>query len=287
MTIHREIPSSTPDRREDLAILRLQNAADLDLRFDRIEQRLASLERMLGELREARGAASGERGGSAVRIASELPVDATPLAPSSVPSIPHPATSSHEDDAELDASVRDYVARLLRKDEANPADSAQESEPSADAPANIEPSAASVWRDTPEESPLPMGSQEADETPEAACAACVPELSSPPSDPPPLRLPPEREANLDALREVANLSATAAIRTYERSQAVRKTADRLPLLFIGLACGLMLLYSACASGQTALFVGAGAAFVGAALAGSQLLVILSRWLAASQPLETR
>ena len=99
----------------------------------------------------------------------------------------------------------------------------------------------------------------------------------------PLRPRPERDANLEAMRLVANLSATAAIRTYEKSQAARKTVDRLPLLLIGLVCGLMLLYSAFSSGQAAMLVGAGVAFVGVALTAWQVLFIFFRWLAASQP----
>ena len=101
----------------------------------------------------------------------------------------------------------------------------------------------------------------------------------------PLSLPPERESSLDAMREVANLSATAAIRDFEKNQAARKTFDRLPLLLIGVVCGLMLLYSALASGRSGMFVGAGAAFVGAALTAWQLLAVARRWLSASQPVE--
>jgi hypothetical protein len=87
------------------------------------------------------------------------------------------------------------------------------------------------------------------------------------------------------MRAVASLSAKAAIRTYEKSQAARKTVDRLPLLLIGLICALMLLYTAFSSGEKFLLVGAGVAFLGAALTAWQVMLIVLRWLAASQPVQ--
>ena len=81
------------------------------------------------------------------------------------------------------------------------------------------------------------------------------------------------------------MSATAAIRTFEKQQAARKTFDRLPLLLIGLVCGLMLLFSAFSSGKSGMFVGAGAAFLAAALTAWQVLVVARRWLWASRPVE--
>jgi hypothetical protein len=283
MTMPSEFLQNAPTRPQGCSFPSGQNAEDIALRFDRLEQRLALLEQMLG----ARLDASGDPQDIAGRVAPEPSFDAAPLAPAASHPILAPATCPQEDDAELDASVRDYVARLLRKDNANPMPASQECEPPTDPSAVRESSGTRFQQAAAEVSPLPPNRRCADEPPESIESENTPALSREPSDPRRLRLPPERETNLDALREVANLSATAAIRTFERSQAVRKTADRLPLLLIGLACGLMLLYSALTSGQTTLFVGAAAAFGGAVLAASQLLVILSRWLAASQPLEPR
>jgi hypothetical protein len=242
------------------------------------------LEQLLGELLHAKcePKSSDERG------MTEPQDDATPATQSPAPeSTSLPPWSQGENDEELDASVRDYVERLLRKDGANPPDPLLEFPFPANGPTVAEPGGTTESRDPPEESAPATTERNTDEAVALKRAEDMPDVLPHQSNVLPRRLPPERETSLDALREVANLSATAAIRTFEKSQAARQTVDRLPLLFIGVACGLMLLYSAFASGQTAMFVGAGAAFVGAALAGSQVLVILRRWLAASQPVETR
>lgn len=283
MTMPREFLPTAPARPQGSSLPSGHNAEELARRFDRLEQRLALLEQMF----DARLGASGKPQNTGGQAAPAPSRHATPPLPAAAHPILAPATSPQEDDAELDASVRDYVARLLRKDNANATPASQHCEPPTDPAADNESSRTPLQQGAPEESPLPPNRDSADEPPELIESENASDLSREPSDPRPLRLPPERETNLDALREVANLSATAAIRTFERSQAVRKTADRLPLLLIGLACGLMLLYSALTSGQATLFVGAAAAFGGAALAGSQLLVILTRWIAASQPLEPR
>lgn len=152
-------------------------------------------------------------------------------------------------------------------DSAEPQDTAQSSSPTAE--------------DSPSAPPEVY-------VPEAAVADLVedqPDISPAPYVLAPLSLPPEQESSLDAMREVANLSASAAIRTFEKQEAARKTFDRLPLLLVGLFCGLTLLYSAFASGKSAMFVGAGAALLAAALTASQLLVVACRWLWASRPAE--
>jgi hypothetical protein len=289
MTMHREFPHTALDQSGRPAFPSLRNAEELNLRFDRIEERLTTLEQLLGEFLNAKR----EFPTDSDRVATESPSDAAPRGHNTAQAKPGLLTSQHEDDAELDASVRDYVERLLRKDDANPSPASLELAPPANAPEVSERNDTALVQDLQdaqdafEESPPTTVPENVDAGPGLERPENAPDTPPKSHELPPLRLPPERETSLDALREVANLSATAAIRTFEKSQAVRKTADRLPLLFIGLACGLMLLYSAVTSGQTALFVGAGAAFVGAALTSSQLLVILRRWLAASRPVETR
>jgi hypothetical protein len=197
------------------------------------------------------------------------------------PQTPHWAQT--DDEEELDTSVREYIERLLQ----------QVSDPSE----KLVPAAAEVSA-----APPPQNGGPADQEPsvesrplpaeqnvsEPAVRDHIEEASAASLEPPvlaPLSLPPESELKLDAMREVANLSATAAIRDFEKNQAARKTFDRLPLLLIGLVCGLMLLYSAFLSGKWGMFVGAGAAFVGAALTAWQLLALAPRWLSASQPVE--
>lgn len=284
MTIQREYPETASDPSGGSCIPSPPNADDVALRLGRIEERLTSLEQLLGELLSAKC----EPHSSDLRGTTESQDDATPAPQSPAPvSTSLPPWSQGENDEELDASVRDYVERLLRKNGENSPDPPLESPCPANDPTVAEPGGTTESPDTPEESASATTERNTDEAVALKRAEDVPDVLPRQSDLLPRRLPPERETSLDALREVANLSATAAIRTFEKSQAARQTADRLPLLFIGVACGVMLLYSAFASGQTAMFVGAGAAFVGAALAGSQVLVILRRWLAASQPVETR
>jgi hypothetical protein len=265
-------------------------AEAVNVRFDRIEDRLDSLERMLGELIQSRwdpptvGVESGHRL-QAVPAAQPEAVSARSQAEEPPRAAALPVWDQRGDGEELDDSVRDYIERLLKRDSPNPLppsspasqmaaiqpplDSPRQEEDAEASPAAREPSVAgeATVGDLPpvhrfEESPVA--------TPGSASLH-------------PLRPRPERDANLEAMRLVANLSATAAIRTYEKSQAARKTFDRLPLLLIGLICGLMLLYSAFSSGQAAMLVGAGVAFVGAALTAWQVLFIFFRWRAAAQP----
>jgi len=290
MTVPREFPQRSAGRAGGVPPPDRQSPEDTDLRFRRIEDRLASLEEMLGELLRSQGKPRCSDARTAAEPLHEpAPVTQRPSLDSGQP----PLWSQREDGEELDPVVRDYVERLLAKGKANPPEPSAEIEHPADAPTVIERSGTGAFqdaialRDAIEEAAPATAERNADDEsasePWQAAADTVPHGS----DLMPLHRPAERETNLDALREVANQSATAAIRTFDRSQAARKTVDRLPLLVIGVSCGLMLLYSAFASGQTAMFVGAGAAFVGAALTGSQLVVILRRWLAACLPVETR
>jgi hypothetical protein len=98
----------------------------------------------------------------------------------------------------------------------------------------------------------------------------------------PRSLPPERLANLAEMRELANISATAAIRTFEKGRAAKHAFDRLPLLMVGLSCGLFLLYFAttCDSPlmRLSLYGGAGLSFLAAAVAAGQAISVLSRWI---------
>lgn len=260
----------------------------VNARFDRIEDRLESLERMLRELITTR---AEPRMDGARPTASEQPVavPAVSQVAAPIPAAPVPAWEPSSDDEELDESVREYVDRLLKRDEAKRV--ARRVEPPQTPP--TKPSASSLRPRADDEAAVAKPPAAA-----MAPAAAEPPVSIPPMVAPseelpdtaslagslPVRRPrPDHDVNLEAMRLVANLSATAAIRTYEKSQAARKTMDRLPLLLIGVVCGLMLLYTAWSSGASAMLVGAGVAFVGAALTAWQLLFILFRWLAASRP----
>jgi len=230
-----------------------------------------------------------------------------------------PLWVERKDDEELDPSVREYIERLLKQISLSAEESTLAAEESVFAHGDAVPNDAQTPGSAAEstsaaglpasETPLPTAAEDRVEPPnrhrpgwaavaafseadpaETNSQAAAPELvEDPPAilpTPPvlaPLSLPPEQQSNLDAMREVANLSATAAIRTYEKHQALRKTFDRLPLLLIGLICGLMLLYSALASGRSGILVGAGAALLAATLTAWQVLVIARRWLWPRQP----
>lgn len=302
-TSEHEYPETTPDRPRGDRRFGLQAGIDgdptlrpgrpqggdagakaLSLRFDRIEDRLDALERMLGELIRSRC----EPQTVGVEFAPHAQPE-TESAPAHAEEPPRatalPTWEQRSDGEELDVSVRDYIERLLKRDSAGPLDPSSEA---SRVPA-IEQSLAVFRQEADAESP-PVAREES--VPAEVTVGDLPAAKRPeesleatpgPASLAPLRPRPERDANLEAMRLVANLSATAAIRTYEKSQAARKTVDRLPLLLIGLVCGLMLLYSAFSSGQAAMLVGAGVAFVGAALTAWQVLFISFRWLAASQP----
>jgi len=284
MTTQREFPQISVDQSSGFPAPDRRCEEETDLRFRRIEDRLAWLEQMLGQLLPSKcePSCSDERN-AAEPLDETMPMTQRP----SLESGPLPPWSQREEDEELDPVVRDYVERLLQKGNVNPTDTTRELEPAADAPAFNEQSGVMTSRNTIAEAAPTTAERNAADEPARESWDKVADALPHPSDLIPLHRPAERETNLRALREVANQSATAAIRTFEKSQAAHKTVDRLPLLVIGVTCGLMLLYSAFATGQTAMFVGAGAAFVGAALTGSQLVVILRRWLAASRPVETR
>lgn len=291
-------------------------------RFDRLESRLTGLERMIGELlhRQHRtnthwaAAETPSLGpispdvpgedcddmGTASSAFPDAPASDLPSPDSSLPSDSSPPCESEKEpaseatcqpqppvwtepkhDEELDRSVREYIAQLLTRVNDSSAESLPAAEVDSPAAQKVEPAEQEAVAETPcvrsdEELPVAATTSIAEESPEASWE---PPLLAP------LSLRPESEFHLNAMREVANMSATAAIRDFEQTQAARKTFDRLPLLLTGLACGLMLLYSAFASGKSGMFVGAGAAFVGAALTAWQLLTLARRWWLASRPLQ--
>jgi hypothetical protein len=102
----------------------------------------------------------------------------------------------------------------------------------------------------------------------------------------PRSLPPERLANLNELRELANISATAAIQTFEKGRAARNAFDRVPLIMVGLSCGVFLLYFAttCESQmmQLLLYLGVGLSFLAATVAAGQAVSVLFCWLATAR-----
>jgi hypothetical protein len=287
-----------PTWRRNSPLGEVATAEIVNLRFDRIEDRLISLERMLCELVSSRS----ERQTASVRPKPELQPEVAPaqFQAAAPPQAEHqsqadgqspqlPAWQQGSDDEELDVSVRDYIERLLKRGNAGPLDHP----PEANRVGAIEQPSAASQQDAVEESPPPAIEPPMQEKPDVCDPLAANRFVDAPAATPcpaswtPLRQRPERDANLEAMRAVANLSATAAIRTYEKNQAARKTVDRLPLLLIGLLCGLMLLYSAFSSGEKSMLVGAGVALVGAALAAWQVLVMVLRWLAASQPVQDR
>lgn len=295
----RQLAASDPTAADDAAARPARSATwpgDIHLRFDRLEKRLTSLERMIGELLHLQHQANPSS------TAAEAPPTFSPV-PEPEPWPPleaevqpaavetaapqNPSWAEGNDDAELDVSLRAYLERLLgpaKDPDEKPVPATAELYVPAELP-TPSPSSESPAQEAEAESPSPPPAQDVRDV---AGAETIEEPTSASAELPllaPLSLPPESELKLDAMREVANLSATAAIRDFEKNQAARKTFDRLPLLLIGVICGLMLLYSALSSGKSGMFVGAGAAFVGAALTAWQLLIVARRWLSASQPVE--
>ncbi len=106
----------------------------------------------------------------------------------------------------------------------------------------------------------------------------------------PRSLPPERLANLNEMRALANISATAAIRIFEKGRVAKNTFDRLPLIMVGVSCGLFLLYFAttCDSQlmKLLLYAGVGFSFLAAAVATGQALSVLFRWMATARSPKT-
>jgi len=256
--------------------------ADIHDRFDRLETRLSRLERMIGELLQLQhqtkthSAVTDMTSGNTFSPHLDSEMDAAPAA-ASAPQPPRWTEPKY--DEELDHSVREYIEQLLGR----------VSEPNAEpVPAAEDDWAAAQRVGQPDQQAVTesLGVRSDENLPEAAAADVAEEPWPTPQEPPllaPLSLRPESESHLNAMREVANLSAIAAIRGFEQQEVARKSFDRLPLLLTGLACGLMLLYSAFSSGKSGMFLGAVAAFVAAALTAWQLLALARRWRLASQP----
>ncbi len=334
MTTARDQLEPLSTRRPTAGLSDWVSAQEADLRFERLEQRMASLEQMMGALLGRQHVEPLPE----PRAAPEPRATLKPAQPTDFagPASPHNVVST-EDDTELAASLRDYVAKLVQRSKPPPAREAaspvalprSNSEPAAvtsasavNAPqlAQAARSSSSVQCELVEtratnapqlqrertavEPARPSADRDGaltDRIPFAATGSAGRDAQSggdwewqphagDGSDairrhaalmPP--RQSSEPEADLGALREVANQAATAAIRCYEKSEAARRTVGRLPLLVVGIICGLMLLYTAQASGQKMMFLGAGAAFLAAAMTAWQVLVIFRRWLAASKP----
>ncbi len=166
------------------------------------------------------------------------------------------------DEEELGQSVQEYLQRLLGPT------STPKPEPVAvckkDPPAQPD-------RITEEEVCIPAPANDIAEVIVKELAPDLPEAEPARSPLTPLRRSTECETNLNAMREVANLSATVAIRKHDNKEAVRKTMHRL--LLIALVVGPMVLYAAFSSGRIAWSLGMGAVALAGALIVWQVLVV--------------
>ena len=178
---------------------------------------------------------------------------------------------------DVDESVKDYVERLLQR-VGNAGDKRDKEE--------AESSSAGVWAARPqatvEESPILAAiMSEEDESPSVSSVPTEP--ADLPVEPyAPRSLPPERLTSLLEMREVANVSAEVAIRTFEKNRAAKNAIDRVPLMLVGLACGIFLLYFATTQNaglpQVLLFAGAAVSLLAGAGAGWQAVSVLRRWM---------
>ncbi len=281
-------------------------------RFTDFESRLSSIERQLDQLAEARRNAplhladsdpyvgdnkasaspaisdgSAPRGLPLASLNEEAAYSACPVdglddelrgsgAEAHKPSdLPSWAEAYQGDD--VDESVKDYVEHLLRR-VGNAGDKKDEGEAEATrANSRADGAPATAGRS-------PILAAIISEEDDPPTISQVPDESCDLPDEPyaPRSFPPERLTSLSEMREVANVSAQAAIRTFEKNLAHKNALDRVPLMLVGLACGIFLFFFATTRNagfaQALLFAGAAVSLIAGAGAGWQAVSVLRRWM---------
>jgi len=184
------------------------------------------------------------------------------------------------DDA--DDSISDYMARLLGRvsGDAEPA-SFTETQPSPSQPSvhDVAPAGGEGFVPAVEESPRTVPDKPIAIEPEATSPASLPLGYAP------RRLAPERDGNIQAMRELANVSARSAIRTFDNSCTAKEALHRIPLLLVELLGGGCLLYMALISQQILLCAAAALAFAAAGVTGLKALGLLFKvtWTSITKP----
>jgi hypothetical protein len=194
---------------------------------------------------------------------------ATPASPQAQ-SAPQTPDAPHEPTAEEDESIDDYMARLLERvrQTAGPGGKPTGQDPSPGAPA---PSPAdSQAPPQPTDSPSPAS--EPTDSPTGGRPAQSSGLS-------PRAAAPERSVDLSAMRDLANLSAQAAIDHYSRRVLFSRSAGKLMVAVVALAASTALLWIWWAKSSSLLPLHAGVASLAIALLyGGHYLVLGARLL---------
>jgi hypothetical protein len=101
----------------------------------------------------------------------------------------------------------------------------------------------------------------------------------------PRALTPEREQELEAMRELANVSARSAIRTFDKNCTTKEGMDKIPVLLLELTCAVCLTYFAALTEQIVVWVLAAAAFVITGLTTLKVLGLFfqATWAAITMP----
>jgi hypothetical protein len=151
----------------------------------------------------------------------------TPSQPQAADAVETPE-SPDESQAEEDESIDDYMTRLLERvrQTAGPESGPTRPDPSRERPA-----------------PEPISPQTPPER--ADSPAPAPEPVSQPSESPgltPRAVAPERSVDLSAMRDLANLSAQAAINSYSRKVLYSRSAGKLMVAIVALAASTALLW---------------------------------------------
>jgi hypothetical protein len=213
------------------------------------ETRLVALERRLGEVEQE---------------LTELLGATTPKAtfnatPSPAPDRSTVAVASRESDQEQ--TVREYVERLLERihtesGERTPRVAIPSAETAGYSLSGVrdaeKPTVESAAATAESRKPLPEPGNLSSDVP-----------SFRPSDEPyaPRTIPPERLTDMAAIRELAHISAQAAIRSFDKARAAKQALDRLPVILVSLSCGIFLLFAAVSTSQSPIYVATGAAFL--------------------------
>ncbi len=183
-----------------------------------------------------------------------------------------------QDDA--DDSITDYMSRLLQRvggDDETPSSDEARSVPASSSPSKEPPPS----KETPESSDTEMSSEEQMASAQPEVPESVAQEDGLEGDFTPRNAAPERDTNMAAMRELANVSARSAIQTCDKNRTAKSAMGSIPFLVTELGIGGLLLYWASISNQAIAYAGAAIAFIAAALTGARTVGLLLKTALAS------
>jgi len=203
--------------------------------------------------------------------------------PDEEPSVAHPPNwlqqyQDQQDD--MDDSITDYMSRLLQRvggEDETPSPREARSVPASSPPSKEPP----PREETPESSDTEMSTEEQMTSAQPEVPDSVAQEDGLEKDFSPRNAAPERETNMAAMRELANVSARSAIHTCDKNRTAKSAMGSMPFLVAELGIGGLLLYWATTSNQAIAYAAAAIAFLAAALTGARTVCLFLKTALAS------